>query len=173
MNHRKMTALIPLGLLFLSALPVLRASETGPEATIAKIRANILDPSFTPDGIDKVLIEALDASLAILPDKDFAAEYEAKIGWVKSQFAESHMFSEKIRQYLGLAYKLVANGAVWQLPEELKAPYSGQKASVEMAIKICGRLLDSALAEMKAGNNEKAIGHILGFVIIVVTPIEA
>jgi len=173
MNHRKLIPLIALGVFFLSALPFLRASETKPEATIAKIRANILDPNFTPDGIDKVLIEALDASLAILPDKDFATEYKTKIGWVKSKFADKFMFSEKIRQYLGLAYKLVANGTAWQLPEELKSPYTGEKGSLEMAKKICGRLLDSALAEMKAGNNEKAIGYILGFVIIVVTPIEA
>ena len=173
MNHRRPIALIALSLLFLSALPVLRASESKPEATIAKIRAYILDPNFKPDGIDKVLIEALDASLIILPGKDYAAEYKTKIEWVKSSFAEKNLFSDKIRQYLGLAYKLVANGAAWQLPEELKSPYSGQNASLEMAMKICGRFLDSALAEMKAGNNEKAVRHILGFVIMVITPVEA
>ena len=164
--------LLGLGLMLCAAVPALRAAETGPEATVIKARGYILDPNLRPDGIDQVLVEVLDASLAILPAKDYAAEYKSRIEWVKASFAEKHLFSDKIRQYLGLAYKLVANGTSWQLPEELKSPSSSQEG-MKAAIKVCARFLKSALSEMKAGNNEKAVRHILDFVIMAVTPVEA
>jgi len=170
-THRSII-LLALGLLFFSAGPALRASETGPEATITKARAYILDPNLKPDGIDQVLVEVLDASLAILPQKDYAPEYKSRIEWVKASFAEKHLFSDKIRQYLGLSYKLVANGTSWQLPEELKSVSSSQDG-MNAAVKVCARFLESALAELKAGNNEKAVRHILDFVILVITPVEA
>jgi len=170
-THRSII-LLALGLLFFSAGQGLQASETGPEATVIKARAYLLDPNFRPDGIEKVLVEVLDASLAILPQKDYASEYKSRIEWVKASFAEKHLFSDKIRQYLGLAYKLVANGTSWQLPEELKSVSSSQEG-MNAAIKVCARFLESALSEMKAGNNEQAVRHILDFVIMVVTPVEA
>jgi len=170
-THRSII-LLGLGLLLCAAVPALRASESGPEATITKARAYILDPNFSPDGIDKVLVEVLDASLAILPQKEYAAEYKSRIEWVKGAFAEKHLFSDKIRQYLGLSYKLVANGTAWQLPEELESPSSAREG-MNAAIKVCARFLESALSEMKAGNNEQAVRHILDFVIMVVTPVEA
>jgi hypothetical protein len=172
MKALRLIILLSLGLFLITAVPALRASETGPEATVVKARAYILDPNFSPDGIEKVLVEVLDASLAILPQKDYAPEFKSRIDWVKASFAEKHLFSDKIRQYLGLAYKLVANGTSWQLPEELKSISSSQDG-MKAAIKVCARFLESAAAEMKAGNNEKAVRHILDFVIMVVTPVEA
>ena len=170
-THRSII-LLSLGLLCILTAPALRASETGPEATITKARAYILDPNFSPRGIEQVLVEVLDVSLAILPQKDYASEYKSRIEWVKASFADKHLFSDKTRQYLGLAYKLVANGTAWQLPEELKSVSSSQDG-MNAAIRVCARFLESAAAEMKAGNNEKAVRHILDFVIMVVTPVEA
>lgn len=157
----------------LSVSPFLRGSETDPEATVAKVRDRILAPDFAPHGIEKNLIEILDVSLAILPEKEYAAEFRSKIAWVKDSFANQHMFSDKLRQYLGIAYALVSNGTSWALPEELQPPYPGEQAAIRRATAACGRLLDFALAEMKAGNNEKAIGRLIGFILLVVTPIEA
>lgn len=172
MKHRYLIALISLGMLMLSgqALP---GAETKPESLISKARASILDPSFTPDGIEKVLVEVLDASLMILPEKEYAAEFRTKIDWVKNSFVEKQLFSEKIRQYLGLAYQLVASGAAWQLPEELRPPYQGQKKVTDTALAVCARYLENALAEMKAGRNETAVRNLIGFVLMIVTPIEA
>ena len=157
----------------LTASPLLRGSETGPEATVAKIRDRILAPDFKPDGIEKDLIEILNVSLAILPEKEYAEEFRSKIAWVKDSFADEHLFADKIRQYLGIAYALVSDGTSWRLPEELQRPYPGEPASIKRATAVCGRLLESALAEMKAGNNEKAAGCLIGFVLLVITPIEA
>jgi len=44
---------------------------------------------------------------------------------------------------------------------------------MKRATEACRRYLEAALAEMKAGNNEKAVRHLLDFVLVVVTPIEA
>jgi hypothetical protein len=172
MKKNLLIALTALGILF-SVSPFLRGSDTDAEATVTRIRASILDPNFKPDGIEKSLVEILDVSLAILPQKEYATEFKSKIEWVKNSFAEKHLFSDKIRQYLGIAYQLVSNGAAWQLPEELEKPYTGEKPAIEQATKVCGRYLESALAEMKAGNSEKAVRHLVGFVIMVVTPVEA
>ncbi len=172
MNHRRLIALIALNLLFLCALPVLRASETKPEATIAKIRTALLDPNFTPDGIEKMLTETLNAALAILPQKEYTADVTSKVDFVKASFAEKHLFSDKIRQDLGVAYRLVADGAAWQLPEEIKSAPAGD-AGIKTATQACARYLEKALAEMKAGNNEAAVRHLFSFVLMVVTPIRA
>ncbi len=172
MKTLRSTFLLGLGILCLAAVPFLLASETSPEATIAKVRAYILDPGFEPSGIDMALAEVLDVSLAILPQKEYAADFRSKIERVKASFAGKHLFSDKNRQYLGLSYKLVANGAAWQLPDELRSPASSQEG-IKAAIRVGARFLEDALKAMKAGDNEKAVRCILDFVILVVTPIQA
>jgi hypothetical protein len=118
------------------------------------------------------LIEVLDASLLILPEKDYSKEFGSRIETVKKMFGDGSLFSDKSRQYLGLAYKLTSGGKAWQIPEELKSPYR-EKDMMEQGKKVCLRLIDSALAERKAGRNEEAVRRLLEFVIMVVTPIEA
>jgi len=172
MKTIRLTVILGLGLLFLWPATVLRALESDPEATISKIKVHILDPNFNPHGIEQILAEALDVSLALLPPKEYSAEYRSRIEWVKTAFSDKHLFSDKIRQYLGLSYKLVANGEAWRLPEEIKtAPSAGE--GMKAALKLCARFLDSAMTEIRARNNEKAVRHILDFVILVVTPVEA
>ena len=120
----------------------------------------------------KALVEVLDASLMILPNTDYADEFRSRIEWVRDSLKEGDLFSDKARQYLGLAYKLVAGGSLWQIPEELNDRRSAKKG-IERATEICVELLDSALAERKAGNDEKAVRRLIAFVLLVVTPIEA
>ena len=108
----------------------------------------------------------------ILPKTDYADEFRSRIAWVRDSLKEGILFSDKARQYLGLAYQLVAGGSLWQVPEELKAADPAKKG-IERATEICVELLDSALAEHKAGNDEKAVRHLIAFVLLVVTPIEA
>lgn len=171
-KHQK-AALAALGILIFGVL-ALQAAEKDYAADISRIRTNLMDPvSWTPDGCNKTLIEVLDLSTAILPEKDYAAEFKTKVEWVRNMFTEGRMFSEKIRQYLGLSYMLVSNGAAWEVPQEMQKPYTGQAASLELAKKACAGYLDSALAELKAGNNEGAVRGLIAFVILIVTPIQA
>jgi hypothetical protein len=160
-----------LGSLALAA-PSLICAQEGPEAMIEHARAVVLAPHFSSEEITRALIEVLDASLLILPETDYAAEFVSRIGTVKKMFEEGSLFSDKMRQYLGFSYKLVNGGVAWKIPEELKASDRVEKG-IELAKKICVKLLDSALAERKAGRNERSVRDLVGFVLLVVTPMEA
>jgi hypothetical protein len=171
MKSRTMIALMILGLV-ISRTPLLRGSETGPEAMIAHARDVVQSPHFSRDDITKALVDVLEASLLILPKTDYAEEFRSRVETVQKMFGEKEIFAEKARQYLGLSYKLVAGGNLWQIPAELKAPESTKKG-IERATEICVKLLDSALAERKAGRSEQSVRYLLEFVLLVITPIEA
>lgn len=156
----------------LAAGPSLPAADKTPEALIGHARAVVLAPHFSREDITGALAEVLDAALLILPATDYADDFKARIGTVRKMLAEGVLFSDKERQYLGFAYKMVNGGAAWQVPAELTAEARMEK-SIDLARKICAGLLDSALAEHKAGRRELAVRDLLGFVILVVTPMEA
>src|SRR4030042_7173349 len=90
----------------------------------------------------------------------------------KKMFEERSPFNNKSRQYLGLAYRLVTGGKVWQVPEELTSVYR-EKDIMAQAKKLCQKLIDSALAERKAGRNEQSVRYLLEFVLMVITPVQA
>jgi hypothetical protein len=159
-------------LLFSVFNPALWGGQTGPEALIAGARTILNAPEPQREAMTKALIDALGASLAILPETDYAEEYKSRIGTVKKMFGDGALFEAKARQYLGLAYKLVSGGKTWEIPAELRATV-GVKKGVEKATELCGKLLDSARAEHKAGRNEEACRDLLSFVLLVITPIEA
>jgi hypothetical protein len=171
MKNCAVSAFAVLGLLLPSALAA-QSPETGPEAMILRARAVIMVPDASRDAITKALIDALDASLLILPETDDSKEFRSRVETVRKIFDEGRLFSDKARQYLELAYKLVSGGRAWQLPEELKTAYR-EKDMMERAKNACLKLVDSALAERKAGHNEAAVQRLVEFVILVITPIEA
>jgi hypothetical protein len=156
----------------MAAVPVLRGSETDPEALISRARKVLMTADAGREAITKALADVLDASLQILPKTDYAEEFRTRIETVKKMFENQVLFSDKGRQYLGLAYKLVSGGKAWEVPAELKASGPDRKG-IEKAVEICANLLESALAERKAGRNEQAVSYLLNFVILVITPIEA
>ena len=171
MTNRNLIPLMVLGLV-LAGVSVLADQDNTPEAMIGRARAAVLNPGGSCDAITKALSEVLDASLLILPKAEYADEFKTRISFVRSEIGKGELFSDKARQHLGLAYKLVAGGSLWQVPEELKSAGSAKKG-IERATEICVELLDSAAAERKAGNDEKAVRRLIEFVLLVVTPIEA
>lgn len=171
MNSRSTVALIGLGLL-LAATPVLAVPEDSLEAKIGRARAVVLGPEGSREAITKALVDVLDATLLILPKTDYAGEFRSRVDTVKTMFEDGALFEDKARQYLGLAYKMVSGGKSWEVPEELKSAYR-EAAIMERAKKICAALLDSSLAEHKAGRHESAVRDLVSFVIFVITPVEA
>lgn len=171
MKIRTTFVLILLGLL-VSAAPCLPAEGTQAEEMVNRAYAvfKVLDPSS--DDILKALTEILDASVLILPKTDYSEEYKSRIEVAKKMLGERSLFNDKSRQYLGLAYRLVTGGTIWQVPEELTSVYR-EKDIMEQTKKICQKLIDSALAERKAGRNEQSVRYLLEFVLMVITPIEA
>ena len=170
MKNRVTIAL--LGLAFLTAaVPAFGAAEEDAKALIGRVRAVLQADHPQREDFTKALAAALDASLLILPEADYAEEFRARIGTVRKMFDEQVLFSDKIRQYLGFAYRMVSGGQPWRVPEELKT--LEPKKGIEKSIEICTRLIDEAMAEWKAGRNEQAVSRLIDFVLLVVTPIEA
>jgi hypothetical protein len=158
--------------LLVAAAPVIEAQENGPEALIGRARAVSLSPHFSRDEIVQALIGVLDASLLVLPETSYAAEFKSRVETVRTMFAQKAIFEDKARQYLGLAYKLVAEGQAWAVPDELKSAYR-EADIMDGAKKICVALLDGALADLNAGRREQAVRQLISYVIFVITPIQA
>lgn len=156
----------------LAGTPVLEAQEAGPEALIGRARAVTLSPHFSREEITQALTGVLDAALLVLPPTSYEAEFKGRIETVRKMLADGGLLEDKIRQYLGLAYKLVTGGQGWAVPEELASAYC-EAEIMDRAKKICVALLDRALAGIKAGRREEAVRDLVGFVLFVVTPVEA
>jgi hypothetical protein len=171
MKSSVIVALIAIAAL-LAGAPALEAQETGPEALIAQARAVTLSAHFSREEITRALIGVLDAALLVLPPASDAAEFKDRVGTVRQMLADGALLEDKIRQYLGLAYKLVSGGQAWAVPEELSSAYR-EAEIMDRAKKICVALLDRALAGIKAGRREEAVRDLVGFVLFVVTPVEA
>jgi hypothetical protein len=171
MNNRLTVALVGLGIL-LAAIPVLAVPEDAPEAKIGRARVVVLTPDASREAITSALVDVLDATLLILPKTDYAEEFRSRVETVKTRFEDGAVFEDKVRQYLGFAYKMVSGGKSWEVPEELKSAYR-EVDIMERAKRICAGLLDSALAEHKAGRRESAVRDLISFVIFVITPVEA
>ena len=170
---KKPSAALFIGLASLLALaPALKAEETSPEILISRARAVTLSPHFSREEIAQALIDTLDAALMILPQADYAAEFRSRIGTVRDMLTKGALLEDKIRQYLGLSYKLVSGGQAWAVPEELRSKYRDTEI-MDQAKKICVALLDESLAELKAGRREAAVSDLVSFVLFVVTPVEA
>lgn len=171
MKKQLTIALIVLGLL-VSTAPVLPGSEKDAASMVSHAFSVIMDPSASRGIIKTALVEILDASLLILPKTDYSEEYRFRIEVAKKQFYEKSIFNDKGHQYLSFAYRLVTGGKKWQFPEELAAPYR-EKDIMEQAKKVAQRLIDSALAERKAGRNEQSVRYLLEFVLMVIMPVQA
>jgi hypothetical protein len=171
MKRTVIVALIAVAVL-LAGAPVLEAQEAGPEALIGRARAVTLSPHFSREEITQALVGVLDAALLVLPATSYAAEFKGRVDTVRKMLADGALFEDKVRQYLGLAYKLASGGQAWAVPDELASAYR-EADIMDRAKKICVALLDRALAGIAAGRREEAVRDLVAFVLFVVTPVEA
>lgn len=171
MRTRLTIALFVLGFILVS-IPALRAEETGPEALITRGAAAFMGPDISTEAINKALGDILDAAVLILPQSADSEEFMSRVEIAKKTMAERSPLNDKVRQYIGFAYKLASGGKAWTMPEEMTSVYRA-KDIMAQARKICQGHIDSALAELKAGRNGQAVLHLLSFVLMVITPVEA
>ncbi|GEM_PF-541361 len=150
----------------------LPAGQKGPEALIRGAAAVTGAPHFSREEITKALADSLEAALLILPKTGAAAEAAPLLRGVQASFTGGVLFEDKIRKDLAAAFKLLSGGKDWGIPKKL-TDASEPKKGIELATKIGLELLDSALAEWKAGRAVPAAERLVSFVILVVTPIEA
>ncbi len=164
---------VSLGIALLAAaVPVPGGEQANPEALIGRVRAVLQTPRPPEHGIAKALGDALDAALLVLPKAGYEAEFRSLVGGARRAVEEGGMLSDGVYRDLLKSYRLVSGGKDWTVPAELKAAGEPGKG-IELAVKICNRLLDSSLAAYKAGRGEEAASDLIGLVLLVVTPIEA
>jgi hypothetical protein len=171
MKIRVAVALVLLTALASSA-PLPPPAQASVESAVRNARAVITAAHFSTDDIAKILAEVLDACLAIVPEGESAAEFRSRIGTARTMLLEKELFSDKVRQYIGLSYKLISGGPSWEIPKEI-TDAAQPKDGIKLATKICLELVDSALVEWKAGRNAAAVIRLLSFVLLVITPIQA
>lgn len=173
MRDRSLTALALIGTAaLLAAAPAPLAAGDDFETTVGRVRSVFFKPHFSREEVTQSLAEALDAALLVLPASDHAAEVRSRIETVRKMLADGALFEDKIRQDLGLAYRMVAGGKAWEIPAELQSAYRETDITAR-AKRIRGAPLDSSLAEHKSGRDEAAVRDLLSFVIFVVTPVQA
>lgn len=154
-----------------SAAPSVQAASTDVPTAVGHARAVLTAEHFSRDEITKVLVEALEATIPILPKTSEAADSASRLTSVAATMKSGGLFSDKNREDIGLVYKRL-NGQAWQIPKEiLNAPQP--KDGIKLATQICLKLVDSALAEWNAGRGGKAAADLLSFVMLIITPIEA
>ena len=117
------------------------------------------------------LADILDASLLILPATPYASQYRTLVGTAKREFQETSLFTQKAHTDLAAAYRLVAAGEEWKFPEASIRPRD-EGRGIDRARVYCQAEIDSALREFRAGQRESAVGHLVSFVLLVITPIE-
>jgi hypothetical protein len=156
---------------FLSVAPLLPAAQTDVETAVRSAREALAGPPDSRDAITKALVQALDASLSILPKTADSAESASRLESVKAAMKSGGLFSDKNREDLGFVFKRVSGGRAWEFPPEIAAVQP--KEGIVLATKFAKELVESALAEWKAGRNDQAVLRLLSFVLLVVTPIRA
>lgn len=169
MKNRSIIALVTVGL-FVAAAPVLRCSDTNAGSMITHAVSVIMDRSCSHEAMKAAWFEILDASLLILPRTDYADEYDSRIETAKKQFGSGALFSDEGNEALAQAYRLVAAGEEWKFPEELLKG-RGEKDHMEKIRAACQEMIDTALSDLEAGRREQAVRNLLGFILMVITPV--
>ncbi len=171
MKRRLVPVLTIIGIAVLS-FPSVRASTADPKSMIVHADSVILNPASPRDALKGALQEMLDAALLVLPRTESDAECRSRIETAKAEMDIKDMFSDKVRQYLGFAHRLLANGERWEIPAEMRSPYRND--DIMAAAKQVGRkLVDSALAAVEGGRGEEAARCLVDYVLMVITPVEA
>jgi hypothetical protein len=128
------------------------------------------DPSVTSPRILKSILDLLDVAADLTPESQYKADILYRIDVAKDLF-QKEMFNEKARQYLSLAYRQMTNGKKYEKPKELDEFVTPAEAQ-EKAQKYGQKLVESALAEIDAGNQGEAARLLLELVLMIVTPIS-
>jgi hypothetical protein len=150
----------------------LPSGQKDPEALIRAAVQVTGAPHFSREEITAALAGSLEAALLILPPTGAAADAAPLLQGVHKALREGVLFEDRIRQDLASAFKMLSGGKDWGIPKEL-TDESEAKKGIEAARKIGLELLESALAEWRAGRAVPAAQRLVSFVLLVVTPIKA
>ena len=141
-----------------------RAGDASTDVRAATERL-LASGSTGPGEVHEALRRLLDITASLGREARLPAPVQAKLDAASAQARRLSPLDERARAAVDEAYKAMSVGRAFAFPATV--------GSIEQA-KAYGRAqVDRSLAALAAGRSEEAVRELLGFVLLVVTPMEA
>jgi hypothetical protein len=131
----------------------------------------LLGDSASREEIVQALIQIIDCAAALSEESRYTEEIRTQLGIAKNEFSQKSLFSDKGRQKLAFAYRMLTNGQKYQTPRELDDFVTPDQA-MEKARIYAGKLVKRALEDYKAGNHPQSAKKLVELALMIVTPMS-
>ena len=121
--------------------------------------------------IVQALTQLIDCAAVLSENSKYADEIKTQLDIAKNEFSQKSLFSDKGRQKLAFAYRMLTDGQKYQPPNELDEFVTPQQAT-ELARQYIEKLVEQTLKDYKAGNQLQAAQNLVELVLMIVTPIS-
>ena len=152
------------GALWLAGAPAPGRAGDASEDVRAATERLLASDSQGPGDVHEALRRVLDITVSLGREARLPAPAQAKLDAASAQARRLSPLDERARAAVDEAYTAVNAGRAFAFP--------GAVSSIEQA-KAYGRAqVDRSLAALAAGRSEEATRELLGFVLLVITPME-
>jgi hypothetical protein len=163
-----MAAALVLGMFSITEAPC-QAPDVHSE--VKEASSVLLGSSASPDRIVQALVQLIDCASFLSRESEYAEEIANQLNIAKEEFQKNSFFSEKGRQKLSFAFRMLTNGLKYEPPKELDDFVTPQEATVK-AREYAENLVKQALENHRQGDHLLAARKLVELVLIIVTPIE-
>ena len=141
------------------------------EAQIEQATQVLLGDSASREQIVQALSQLIDCAAILSKKSKYGEEIKSTLDIAKNEFKNESLFSDKGRQKLSFAYRMLTNGQKYQPPKELDEFITPQQAT-EKARTYIEKLVAQALKDHRAGNHLQTSQKLVELVLMIVTPIS-
>jgi hypothetical protein len=113
----------------------------------------------------------MEIAAALSADSPYAGDIRFRVETAKDLIRRDSLFNDKARQYLRLAYRMIANGKRFEPPKHLDEFVTAAEAREGVIVHVRG-LTEEALRSLGAGNKERSAAFLLEIVLLTITPIQ-
>jgi len=141
------------------------------DARIKQASQVLLGNSASREEMVQALAQLMDCAAMLSEKSRYADEIKSNLDIAKNEIMNNSLFSDKGRQKLSFAYRMLTNGQKYQPSKELDEFITPAQAT-EKARKYAENLVDQALKNLRAGNPLPAAQNLVEIVLMIVTPIS-
>jgi hypothetical protein len=170
MKKSTTVAVFILGLVFLIQTEN-SALSTDIEKSIEQASKVLLGASASQPEIVQALSQLLDCAAVLSESSQYADEIKNQLDIAKNEITKKSLFSDKGRQKLAFAYRMLTNGEKYQPPKELDDFVTPQQAAEKGMIYV-KKLLEQTLDNINSGDQLQAAQGLVELVLMIVTPIS-
>ena len=147
------------------------ASTDDIEKTITQAEQALLGNTGAPPDIVQTLTQLIDCAAALSKKSQYVEEIKAQLDIAKNEFSQESFFSDKGRQKLKFAYRMLTDGQKYQVPAELDDFVTPAQAT-ENARKYITKLFRVIKKDYRAGYHLRSAKNLVVVVLLIVTPME-